>query len=543
MTADAIQGKELPATASDAELITEAQRAEANERQETFWQAVKDHPKAIIWAVLINLTVIMEGYDTSLLGSFFAYPSFMTKYGDYHANIQGSISEKYQVSAAWQSGLTMASGASAFFGALANGYLVDRFGKKRVLLGSLLSLVGFIFIVFFAPDVKILLLGEILCGLPWGVFATLSPAYASEVMPLSLRVYLTSYTNLCFAFGGLLASGVLAGMVNISGPWSYHGPFAIQWFWPSFLIPLLLFIPESPWDLIRQQRLEDAKKSLQRLYSGDPELLDSILSLMIYTNNQEQELFSTESSYLHCFKGIDLRRTEIACLSFIGQITFGTYIGGSASYFFEQIGLSTSEIYNLNLGATALGVLGLILFWLFALPNFGRRTIYIAGGVLLMIDLLLIGILQVYSHIKGVSLAQAALVMIFDFLFNGSIAPLGWAIPAEVGSTRVRQKTVVLARNAYYVIQVTTGVLNTYMLNPTAWNLRGYVGFVWAGTSFISLFWVYFRFPETKGRMPEELNLLFSKKIPARKFSKYEVDVFGTMENDKAGDGVEHVEC
>lgn len=49
----------------------------------------------------------------------------------------------------------------------------------------------------FKADTKvILLLEEMLCGLPWGVFATTAPAYASEVLPLSLRVYMTSYTNM-----------------------------------------------------------------------------------------------------------------------------------------------------------------------------------------------------------------------------------------------------------------------------------------------------------------------------------------------------------
>lgn len=48
----------------------------------------------------------------------------------------------------------------------------------------------------FAPNKIVLLIGEILCGLPWGVFASSAPAYASEVLPLSLRVYLTSYTNM-----------------------------------------------------------------------------------------------------------------------------------------------------------------------------------------------------------------------------------------------------------------------------------------------------------------------------------------------------------
>ena len=106
-----------------------------------------------------------------------------------------------------------------------NGYLVGLYGQKRVLLGSLIALSAFIFLTFFAPNISVLAAGEVLCGLPWGVFATIAPAYASEVLPLSLRVYLTSYTNMCFIMGQLIAAGVLDGLVHLTSEWSYRIPF------------------------------------------------------------------------------------------------------------------------------------------------------------------------------------------------------------------------------------------------------------------------------------------------------------------------------
>lgn len=47
---------------------------------------------------------------------------------------------------------------------------------------------AFIFITFFSPSVPVLIVAELLCAIPWGVFATTTgPAYASEVSPLVLR--------------------------------------------------------------------------------------------------------------------------------------------------------------------------------------------------------------------------------------------------------------------------------------------------------------------------------------------------------------------
>lgn len=110
-----------------------------------------------------------------------------------------------------------------------NGYLASRFGYRWVMIGSLGILNFFILMVFMANNVQVLLGGQILCGLCWGVFATLAPAYASEVCPTNLRGYMTTYVNLCWAIGQLLASGVLTGCLDIKGEWGYRIPFAVQW--------------------------------------------------------------------------------------------------------------------------------------------------------------------------------------------------------------------------------------------------------------------------------------------------------------------------
>ena len=72
----------------------------------------------------------------------------------------------------------------------------------RFTIGLALCLViCFIFITFFAVNIEMLLVGEILCGLPWGVFQTITTAYAAEVTPVALRPYLTTYVNLCWVMG------------------------------------------------------------------------------------------------------------------------------------------------------------------------------------------------------------------------------------------------------------------------------------------------------------------------------------------------------
>jgi MFS transporter, SP family, general alpha glucoside:H+ symporter len=47
----------------------------------SLWKGIKTYPQAAAWSILLSSTVIMEGYDASLVGSLFAYPAFAQKYG------------------------------------------------------------------------------------------------------------------------------------------------------------------------------------------------------------------------------------------------------------------------------------------------------------------------------------------------------------------------------------------------------------------------------------------------------------------------------
>ena len=140
--------------------------------------------------------------------------------------------------------------------------------------------------------------------------------------------------------------------------------------------------------------------------------------------------------------------------------------------------------------------------------------------------LFLIGFLNIKSGNQQIIITQAALTLIWTFTFQLSAGQLGWALPAEVGSTRLRQKTICLARDSYYIINFVARTLEPYFLNPREWNLKGYTGFVWGGTALFTLIWAFFRLPETKDRTFGEIDMLFANKVPARKFAKYNTDIY-----------------
>jgi SP family general alpha glucoside:H+ symporter-like MFS transporter len=172
-----------------------------------------------------------------------------------------------------------------------------------------------IFIPFFAPSLPVLAFGEAMCGIPWGAFQTLSTTYASEVVPTVLRPYVTAYVCMCWGAGILLSSGVVRAVAGIPGNLAWRLPFAIQWVWPVPLFIAAYLAPESPWNAIRRNKVDMARKSLMRLTpttDDKAQRVDAQIAYIQYTT--ELERAETEgASFWDCFRGTNARRTEIVC--------------------------------------------------------------------------------------------------------------------------------------------------------------------------------------------------------------------------------------
>ncbi|KAK5704595.1 hypothetical protein LTR17_021751 [Elasticomyces elasticus] len=279
----------------------------------------------------------------------------------------------------------------------------------------------------------------------------------------------------------------------------------------------------SRW-LIRKGRNDDARESLRRLNTtGTDASLDDTISMMRHTNEVEKEL-DHGSSYVDCFRGVNLRRTEITCIVWVIQAASGASLTGYAAYFFVQAGLPTTISFDFSITLYAVAMIGVVISW-YAMSKLGRRTIYLCGLSAQFTVLLVIGFISL-AHNNAASYATGSLLLLFTLCYDIAVGTVAYSIVAEIPSSRLRTKTTVLARALYNCQGLINGVITPYMLNPTKWNWKGKAGFFWAGTSFLCLTWVYFRLPEPKGRTYGELDILFEQKVSARKFAKAKVDPF-----------------
>ncbi|KAL6355286.1 hypothetical protein LRP88_10872 [Fusarium phalaenopsidis] len=506
-------------TANTEALASEAKVAAEAEHHMSLWDAVKTYPKAIGWSVLLSSTLIMEGYDLALLGNLYASPVFNQKFGTYNA-----ATEEYQVSAAWQSGLSNGARAGEIIGLIIAGWTADRYGYKMTTIGALVAMIAFIFVLFFAPNVKILVLGEVLC-IPWGAFQSVTPAYASEVAPVVLRPYLTTFINMCWVIGQFFAAAVNKGSVGRNDQWAYRIPFGVQWVWPVPILAGVIFAPESPWWYVRKNNRAAAKKSLLRLTSRNQPNFnpDDTIAMIEHTNEMEKNM-KEGTTYRDCFKGVDLRRTEIVVGIWLVQTLGGQNLMGYFSYFLKQAGMDPSNSFSLSMAQYALGMVGTFGSW-FLMAKVGRRTIHFSGLCCQLIILVIVGSLS-FSKGNGSVWAIGAMLIVFTFVYDFTVGPVTYSLISELSSTRLKAKTIVMARAAYNASNIFVNVMTNYQLSSTAWNWGARTAYFWAGTCLVSAIWVFFRLPEPKGRTYAELDILFEKKIAARKFAKTHIDPY-----------------
>lgn len=148
-------------------------------------------------------------------------------------------------------------------GSLIVGFLMEAFGRIRTLqLGAIPCIIGWILIAT-AQNIPMILVGRLLTGLAIATSTSPSIVYITEVATPDLRGSLMSFGPTLASLGMLLS--YLKGAYL---PWRL-----VAWLATIYaVVPLFLvqfFVPESPVWLVSKGRIDDAKKSLARIYKSE----------------------------------------------------------------------------------------------------------------------------------------------------------------------------------------------------------------------------------------------------------------------------------
>jgi SP family general alpha glucoside:H+ symporter-like MFS transporter len=186
--------------------------------------------------------------------------------------------------------------------------------------------------------------------------------------------------------------------------------------------------------------------------------------------------------------------------------------------------MSTNFAFQLSLINSCLGFIANAGSW-FLTAWFGRRTIYLYGTATNITLLMILGICASVEQTKATNYAQACLGIIISFVFAGTLGPISYTIISETSSVRLRALSTGVGRAAYYVAEIPMIYLASQMLNPTGWNLAGKCGYIWGGTACVCFVLAWLFLPELKHRSFREIDILFNRRVPARKFKSTVIQV------------------
>jgi MFS family permease len=255
-------------------------------------------------------------------------------------------------------------------------------------------MIGTIFILVFAQSIEMLMAGGILCGIPWGVFQTLTTSYAAEICPMAIRGHLTSFVNICWASGLFIAACVVRGTISIENEWGWRLPYMLQWVWPVPLFLICLFAPESEfpkhksrprltcrsmvvvpsWSTGRSQELDPTDRSQGLLYRTTlkrPSRTHRPHARVRMARDQERKS-------IQLFQGYQSTSTRNRLCGLVGPVlVWSTYdwlfnllvcspnseVVFDLTLSLQNAGLSVSAAFSMNLGNYGMLIFGTLVVW------------------------------------------------------------------------------------------------------------------------------------------------------------------------------------
>lgn len=386
--------------------------------------------------------------------------------------------------------------ASALYGtvvgAMAGGYLSDRFGRRvTLLLIGILYLVGAVWSAL-AGDVYSFVVARILGGVGIGISTVAAPLYIAEISPPNYRGRLTGMFQFNIVFGILVAyisNALLAGTGEHAWRWML-GVAAI----PSFIYTLLtLRLPESPrWLLVRKDDVSAAECVLRLI---DPTKdVQQIADQIVEIRSAASAPGAAEKFWSWEFRRPIVLAILIALFNQLSGINAILYF---APRIFELTGLGSDAalLQSVGIGLTNL-IFTLAGVWL--IDRAGRRTLLFIGSFGYIISLGLVSWSFFTAHYKWVP------IYIFAFIAAHAIGQgaVIWVFISEIFPNRQRAEGQTLGCSTHWILAalITTVFPKMVTAFPPA-----YVFLFFSLMMVLQLIWVKVMVVETKGVSLEQI--------------------------------------
>ncbi|XP_043693488.1 sugar transport protein MST7-like isoform X1 [Telopea speciosissima] len=463
----------------------------------------------VIWACFTAAWGgLIFGYDIGISGGVTSMASFLEKFfpSVYRKETINSSTNQYckfdsMILTLFTSSLYLAALVASFFAST----VTRKFGRRRSMgTGGFIFFLGAV-INAAAVNVEMLIVGRILLGFGVGFANQSVPLYLSEMAPYKYRGAINTGFQLMITFGILFANLINYLTAKINGGWGWRlslGGATI----PAAIITIgAYFLPDTPNSLIERNLKEEAREKLQRIRGTD------------HVEEEFQDLVAASDDskkVLHPWKAILERKYRphlvmSIAIPFFQQFTGINVIMFYAPVLFKTLGFGDNASLMSSLITGFVNVLATLVS-LFTSDRFGRRVLFLEGGIQMFVCQIIVGVLIKYTfgtkgvavHLStGTSAAVVLLICLFVSAFAWSWGPLGWLVPSEIFPLEIRSagQSINVAVNMFFTFLI--GQFFLKMLCGMEYGLF----FFFAAWELMMTVFIYFFLPETKGIPIEEM--------------------------------------
>jgi MFS transporter, SP family, arabinose:H+ symporter len=420
---------------------------------------------------------LLFGYDTAVISGAIGY-----------------LRIRFELSPAMTGWAASAAIIGCIFGAMFAGGLSDRYGRKKILILTAV-LFGLSAIGSAIPsNITQFTVARFVGGLGVGAASILSPLYITEMAPASIRGKLVSVYQLAIVTGILLIFFVNMIVQDLgSEAWNINTGW--RFMVGSEIIPALLFffailyVPESPRWLMKENRESQARKILNGIHSvgRTDEIISEIKSALQQQKGTLKELLTGK-----------YRKTLITgvLLAIFSQVQGINAIMYYAPVIFEELG--TGRAY---MQTVIIGVINLIFTFVAIklVDKSGRRKLLLAGGAGMCLSLALIGT-SFWFSIEGYFLLFFILTYVASFA--ASYGPVTWVYISEIFPIKLRGLAISAATLALWVAVYLVTQFFPIMLEGIG---AAYTFWIYCAMSVLAMVFVHRAVYETKGRTLEAI--------------------------------------
>ncbi|CAG7881979.1 unnamed protein product, partial [Brassica rapa] len=378
--------------------------------------------------------------------------------------------------------------------------------RKGLITAAFLYLIGAI-VTAVAPVFPVLIIGRVVYGIGVGLTMHAAPMYIAETAPSQIRGRMISLKEFSTVFGMVGGYGIGSLWVTVVSGWRYMYATVIPI--PVIMAIGMFWLPASPrWLLLRSlqgkgdaESLQDeAIKSLRRLrgsvvVDSAAEQVDEILAELSSVGEDK------ETTIGELFQGKCLKALTIA-----GGLVLFQQITGQPSVLYYAPSILQTAGFSAATDATRisilLGLLKLVMTGvaIVVIDKLGRRPLLLGGVSGMVISLFLLG--SYYIFYNNVPAVAVAALLLYVGCYQLSFGPISWLMMSEIFPLKLRGRGISIA----VLVNFGTNALVTFAFSPMKELLGAGVLFCGFGAiCVLSLFFIYFIVPETKGLTLEEI--------------------------------------